>query len=77
MHATVTLDHDVLREVERFQREQGMGIGEAVNVLVRRGIGVVEEREPFRQSTSSMSTARIPIDDMGTALVILEGDAHR
>jgi hypothetical protein len=37
MRTTVNLDADVQAEVARLQREQGLGLSEAVNTLARRG----------------------------------------
>ncbi len=37
MRTTVNLDADVEAEVARLQREQGLGVSEAVNTLARRG----------------------------------------
>ena len=37
MRTTVNLDADVQAEVARLQREQGLGLSEAVNSLARRG----------------------------------------
>jgi hypothetical protein len=37
MRTTVNLDADVEAEVARLQREQGLGVSEAINTLARRG----------------------------------------
>lgn len=78
MRTTINLDPDVERAVQRLRREAGMGVSEAVNTLVRRGLAA-RETEPasFVQSTSSMGRARVPLDDVGVALDILEGETHR
>lgn len=74
----MTLDADVAREVERLRRESGLGTSGAVNALARRGLSA-RGREPgaFTQTTSSLGRARIPLDDVGAALELLEGEAHR
>lgn len=38
MRTTLTLDQDVVAEVERMRREDGIGLSEAVNTLIRRGL---------------------------------------
>lgn len=38
MRTTFTLDDDVVSEVERLRREEGIGISEAVNRLIRLGM---------------------------------------
>jgi hypothetical protein len=78
MRTTVTLDDDVAREVERLRREQSLGVSAAINALARRGMrGEETEITAFEQTVSSLGTPRIPIDDVGEALEVLEGDAHR
>lgn len=80
MRTTVTLHEDVRKALEALRRERGLGTSEALNELVRRGLAVTssaDERRPFVQHTSSMGTPHIPIDDIGEALELLEGMAHR
>lgn len=78
MRTTVTLDDDVARALEEVRREQGLATSAALNALVRRGLAARgREEQPFVQRTSSLGRPRVPIDDIGTALELLEGDAHR
>lgn len=78
MRTTVTLDDDVACAVERLRREEGLGTSEAVNTLARRGLSLNEQPQPpFVQRVSSMGRPRVPLDDVGAALEILEGEAHR
>jgi predicted ATPase len=77
MRTTVTLDDDVAKALEAIRRERGLGTSAALNELVRRGLAVTPTRtRRFRQRTSSMGTARVPLDDIGVALELLEGEAH-
>lgn len=78
MRTTVTLDDDVARAVAQLRRQHGLGTSAAVNALARRGLAH-REREParFTQRVSSLGAARIPLDDVGAALEVLEGEAHR
>lgn len=78
MRTTVTLDDDVVKALDALRRERGLGTSAALNELVRRGLATNAPRhEPFRQRTSDMGAARVPLDDIGHALELLEGDAHR
>ena len=78
MRTTIRLDPDIERAVERLRREAGMGVSQAVNTLARRGLAARDaEPRAFEQSTSAMGPPRIPLDDIGAALEILEGEAHR
>ena len=79
MRTTVSLDEDVAKAVEALRRGRGMGTSAALNELVRRGLAVRDAgpAAPFVQRTSSMGRPRIPIDDVGHALEVLEGESHR
>lgn len=76
MRTTVTLADDVAIAVERLRREQGMGVSEALDTLVRRGLGRAVPVEPFVQQASAMR-ARIDLADIGEALELLEGPGAR
>lgn len=74
----MTLDDDVAVAVEHLRRERGLGTSAAVNALARQGLATADHRpETFSQQVSSLGAARIPLDDIGAALEILEGEAHR
>lgn len=78
MRTTITLSDDVARAVEELRRSAGIGVSAAVNDLVRRGLaGHPPARPPFRQTTSRLGEALVPLDDVAAALDVLEGDARR
>ena len=71
------LDEDVVRAVEKLRLEEGLGLSAALNKLARQGlVQKSETRPPFMQEASPMGEPRIPIDDVGAALEVLEGEAH-
>jgi hypothetical protein len=73
----VTLDPDVARALEMLRRERGLGTSAALNELVRRGLATSPSpATPFRQRTSGMGAPRVALDDIGSALELLEGEAH-
>jgi predicted ATPase len=77
MRTTVKLDNDVARAVEDLRREEGLGVSAALNTLARRGLATQsEKRSRFVQTVSPMGESRIPLDDIGAALEVLEGEAH-
>jgi hypothetical protein len=77
MRTTVTLEDDVARALEQLRRESGLPTSAALNLLARRGLSVgAAAPEPFVQRVSSMGRPRVPIDDIGATLELLEGDAH-
>jgi Ribbon-helix-helix protein, copG family len=76
MRTTVTLARDVAAAVERHRRERGVGVSEAVNELVRRGLAPRPPSEPFRQATFDMG-AGIDVANVAEAIETLEGPAAR
>ncbi len=77
MRTTVKLDEDVARAVEKLRREEGLGLSPALNKLARQGLAQKSETQPpFTQEVSPMGESRIPIDDIGAALEVLEGEFH-
>lgn len=77
MRTTVTLDDDVATAVERLRRERGIGLSSALNTLVRKGLAAGDDAPgPFVQRVSSLGPPRVPLDDVGAALDVLEGEAH-
>jgi len=76
MRTTVSLSPDVAAAVARMQREQGIGVSEALNELVRRGLAQRVERGPFVQKTSPMRL-RVDVANVAEALELLEGSSHR
>jgi hypothetical protein len=77
MRTTVTLASDVAAAVEQLQRERGLGISDAINELVRRGLAVAVPAKPFRQQASAMGEAALPLDDIAGLLEALDGPAAR
>jgi hypothetical protein len=76
MRTTVTLDDDVAAAVGRVRRERGVGVSEAVNELVRAGLTVKRQRQPFRQRTAKLSLS-IDVTNVAEALERLDGPAGR
>lgn len=78
MRTTVTLDDDVAKALEALRRDEGLPTSVALNRLVRQGLAAAASSSPpFHQRTSSMGRPRVPLDNIGEALDLLEGEAHR
>jgi hypothetical protein len=77
VRTTITLDDDVAAAVARLKAEGDVGVSQVVNDLVRKGLSADEERPRFVQSTSDMGESKLPLDNIGEVLDILEGPAHR
>ncbi len=71
MRTTIALDPDVEAGIERLRREQGLGLSEAVNVLVRRGVVPTKSPQPYTISPRSLG-ARIDVTNIGEVLGMLD-----
>lgn len=69
-------DDDTATAVEQLRRQRGIGVSEAVNELIRRGLLPREERPPFRQRTRRLG-ALLDVSNVADALDALEGPDHR
>ena len=67
MRTTIALDPDVEAGIERLRREQGLGLSEAVNLLVRRGMVPTKRRQQYTMSPRSLG-ARIDVTNIGEVL---------
>lgn len=76
MRTTVEFDDDTAAAVEQLRRSRGLGVSEAVNELVRRGLLPREEREPFVQRTSSLAL-QLDVSNVAEALDVLDGSDSR
>ncbi len=72
MRTTVELSADTAAAVDRARREMGIGVSEAVNELIRRGLMPREERSPFRQRTRRLGL-RVDVSNVSAALEDLDG----
>jgi hypothetical protein len=76
MRTTITLDQDVEAAVRRLRRDEGMGLSEAVNRLVRAGLTVKQPKRPFRQRTMKLGL-EVDVTNVAEALEVLDGPAGR
>jgi Arc/MetJ family transcription regulator len=76
MRTTIRLDDDVAAAALRLSREAHIGLGEAVNRLVRAGLrpGRPAPR-PFRQRTAELGL-RVDVSNLADALELLDGAEH-
>lgn len=69
----MTLDADTAAAVDRLRRHEGLGLSEAVNQLIRRGL--VRRGEPtarFRQDTTSLGL-KLDVSNVAEVLETLDG----
>lgn len=76
MRTTVELEDDVSRAVEQVRRERGLGVSEAVNELIRRGLVATPPLRTFHQRTSRLGL-RIDVSNVAEALELLDGSDAR
>lgn len=76
MRTTVEFDEDTAKAVEQVRRELGVGVSEAVNVLIRRGLLPRRVQRAFRQRTRRLGL-KIDVSNVASALEDLEGTKAR
>ncbi|MGH9305947.1 MAG: CopG family transcriptional regulator [Acidimicrobiales bacterium] len=76
MRTTVEFEEDTAKAIEDLRRERGIGVSDAVNELVRRGLLPRRKIAPFRQQTRRLGL-KIDVSNVAEALEVLEGTAAR
>jgi hypothetical protein len=72
----VEFDADTAKAIETLRHEQGLGVSEAVNALIRRGLLREPVGSPFRQRTAPLGL-RIDLSSVADALEVLDGPSGR
>jgi hypothetical protein len=73
MRTTVTFDADTAAAVDRLRRETGLGLSDAVNELIRRGLVRPSAAAPvFRQQTRGLGL-KVDVSNVADALEVLDG----
>ncbi len=73
---TVKLDDDVSAAIEQLRRESDLGVSEALNQRIRRGLNAPAERRRFAQKTEPLGL-RIDVSNVALALELIEGPTAR
>ncbi|MDE0067518.1 MAG: ribbon-helix-helix protein, CopG family [Acidimicrobiaceae bacterium] len=76
MRTTVELDDDTAKALAQLRNESGMGVSEAVNCLLRRGLLAETSPKPFVQQTRRLGI-RIDVTNVAEAVDFLEGHQAR
>lgn len=71
MRTTFTLDDDVAAEVERLRREEGIGISDAVNRLIRQGLARPTRRRKYEHRSAPIGL-KVDVRDIGAVLDVLD-----
>ncbi len=72
MRTTFTLDDDVAAEVDRLRREEGLGISEAVNRLIRSGLASRHQPRTDFVARSFPLGAKVDVTNIGEVLDLLD-----
>jgi hypothetical protein len=73
MRTTFTLDDDVVAAVEELRRNEGLGISEAVNRLIRAGMVAPAKRARYRHRASDLGL-KVDVSNIGEVLDLLDQD---
>jgi hypothetical protein len=76
MRTTIQLDTDVQAALDELRKASDLGVSQAVNLLIRRGLAAPQERKPFIQRTERLGL-RIDVRNVSEALELLEGSETR
>ena len=71
MRTTLNLDDDVAAELDRLRREQGMGMSQAVNQLVRRGMVERASKSTYEHRSVALGL-KVDITNVGAVLDLLD-----
>lgn len=76
MRTTIEFDDDVARAIDELRRSTGMGVSEAVNDLIRRGLLARPPERPFEPIHRQLGLL-IDVSNVADALDLLEGAEAR
>lgn len=82
MRTTLTIDDDIAANLERLRKTRNARLKDLINEALRRGIQEMsarpKRREPFCTRVVDLGPVQIgPLDNIGEALAIAEGDAFK
>lgn len=71
MRTTITLDDDVAAALEQVRRNEGVGISEAVNRLVRASLSRPRPVSPYRHRSRPIGL-KVDVTNIGDVLELLD-----
>jgi hypothetical protein len=81
MRTTLSLDDDIMVELERLRRARSTSLKSVVNEALRRGLremtAVPRKRKAFRTRAFHIGKPLINIDNIAEALASLEGEGFK
>jgi len=76
MRTTIEFDPDTEKAIERLRREQGLGVSEATNELIRRGLSAPTPDHHYEPIHRELGLV-IDVSNVADALDLLEGPEGR
>ena len=76
MRTTIEFDPDTSAAIEELRRAEQIGVSDAVNTLIRRGLLTSTPTARFQQRTRSVGL-RVDVSNIAEALETLEGSESR
>ena len=71
MRTTITFENDVAALIEALRREQGIGLSDAVNRLIRSGAAHPAARRTYRHRSAPIGL-KVDVTDIGAVLELLD-----
>ena len=71
VRTTITFDNDVAALIEGLRREQGIGVSDAVNRLIRNGAAQPAARHAYRHRSAPIGL-KVDVTDIGAVLDLLD-----
>ncbi len=76
MRTTIEFDADTAKAIQQLRKDEGRGVSDAVNELIRRGLNAPAPVEPFVQRTTALGL-KMDVSNIGELLDVLEGPDAR
>lgn len=76
MRTTIEFDEDTAKALDALRAESGIGVSEAVNQLIRRGMLAIAPTSTFRPRSQRLGL-RVDVSNVAEALDVLEGSVAR
>ena len=73
MRTTFTLADDVAAEVEKLRKADGIGVSEAVNRLIRRGLARPAKHQRYKHKSTNIGL-KVDVTDIASILDLLDAD---
>jgi len=76
MRTTVDLDPDATKAIKTLRRETGMGLSQAINELIRRGLMARQPTDKFEPIKRNLGL-KVDVSNIADAIDFLEGPDAR